>query len=126
MTNEALRKINSMLSDMLPYEYMTWKSDIRFPFFVGEYSEVENLNEDGYLESNFMLTGTTNNSMSELETAKDLIRKVFGEPVTDILPSGSAISVSYAGGMPIPSEDEGIYRLQINLKVQEWRNDNYE
>lgn len=124
MTNEALRKVNSMLSEMVPYEYMTWKSDIRFPFFVGEYSEIEPVNEDGYLESNFMLTGTTNNNASELELAKEAIRKTFGDACTDILPSGSAISVSYAGAMPLPSEDEGIYRLQINLKIQEWRNDN--
>ena len=127
MTIEALEYLNNELSDLLPYEFMEWNSDLQFPFFVGEYTEPEPVNEDGYLESTMVLTGTTNTSFLDLETAKDTIRKHFtAEGKEQILESGSGIVVSYAGAFAIPSEDETIHRIQINLRIQEWRVDNNE
>ena len=65
--------------------------------------------------------------VNDLETAKDTIRKHFtAEGKEQILESGSGIVVSYAGAFAIPSEDETIHRIQINLRIQEWRVDNNE
>lgn len=122
MTIDALEYLNNKLSELMPYEYMDWNQDITFPFFVGEVTEVEPINEDGYVESTMIITGTTNTNYLDLEEVKENIREHFPvEGTAGILKDGSGIVVSYAGGFAIPSEDETIHRIQINLKVQEWR-----
>ena len=128
MTIEALEYLNNQLSDLgIPYEFMEWNSDLQFPFFIGEYTETEPVNEDGYLESTMILTGTTNTSFLDLENVKETIRNHFtAEGKETILESGSGLAVSYAGAFAIPSEDETIHRLQINLRIPEWRVDNNE
>lgn len=127
MTIEALEYLNNKLSELIPYEFMEWNSDIQFPFFVGEYTETEPMNEDGYLESTMMLTGTTNTSYLDLETEKESVMKCFPpEGTQEVLESGSGIAVSYAGAFAVPSEDETIHRIQINIRVQEWRVNNNE
>ena len=40
---------------------------------------------------------------------------------TIIMESGSALVLSYSTAYPVPSVQEGIHRIQITLKVKEWR-----
>lgn len=82
------------------------------------------MNEDGESDSGFILTGTSNGSWLSLELEKDKIRKAFPDVgITKILPGSIAIAVMYAGAMPIPTGVENLKRIQINLKVKEWRVD---
>ena len=47
MTIEALQYMNDCLESLsIPYEFMQWTKDLSFPYFIGEYTEVEPLDED--------------------------------------------------------------------------------
>ena len=48
MTQESLAYINTALTNAgINYEFMEWTSELVYPYFVGEYSEPEPMNEDG-------------------------------------------------------------------------------
>jgi hypothetical protein len=122
MTIEGLQYINNLLTEIIPYEFMEWSSDVPETYWVGEYQEIETLNEDGFQESSFILTGNTNGSFLNLETVKEQIKNLFGyDGLTEILESGSGIAIIYETAYPIPSVEFGIHRLQITLRVKEWR-----
>lgn len=123
MTLNGLNFISSKLKEIdIPYCFEEWTKKITYPYFVGEYTESEPLNEDGESESTFMLTGTTNGSWLELERQKERIRRLFPDiGVTEILSGDIAIAVMYAGSMPVPTGTDQLKRMQINLKVKEWR-----
>lgn len=123
MTTEALQFINDSLESLnIPYEFMGWTKDLSFPYFTGEYTEIESLDEDGMEQGTFLLTGTTKNGYLELEEIKDKIKDFFPtEGRTAILDSGSGIAVSYSTSLPIPSGEQGLQRIQINLSIKEWR-----
>lgn len=125
MTVNGLNFISSKLKEIgIPYCFEEWTREISYPYFVGEYTETEPLNEDGESESTFILTGTANGSFLSLEREKDKIRKTFTDVgITEILSDGTAIAVMYAGAMPVPTSTDQLKRIQINLKVKEWRVD---
>lgn len=123
MTVKGLKFINNELSGLnIPYEFMEWDSALQDPFFVGEYTEIANPNEDGMVESDFIITGTTKNKYLVLEQTKETIRGHFPpEGLTAILSNGWGIAVMFESCYPIPSVQEGVRRIQINLKVKEWK-----
>lgn len=124
MTIEGLSFINACFEAIqLPYEFMEWTSaNIPDTYFVGEYHEVEPMNEDGEEECSFILTGITIAKYLDLELWKETIKNYFGTSgKTAILESGSGIAVMYSDSYPIPSVDERIRRIQITLKIKEWR-----
>lgn len=120
MTKEAIGYINSQLEGAgINYEFGVWTSDIVYPYFVGEYNESDATLEDGLHEADFFLNGFTKGSWLDLENAKETIENVFSGNTT-ILSNGSGIDVSYAGSLVIPTGDENLKRIQINLKIKEW------
>lgn len=124
MTIESLGFINSCLDELeIPYEFMEWTSTpVPDTYWVSEYSETEPLFEDGSEESTLMLTGTTIKKYMELESVRQKLKEYFptyGKKA--ILDSGSGIVVMYSDSFPVPSIQEGVHRLQINLKIKEWR-----
>lgn len=123
MTIEGLGYINNLLVSMgIPYEFMEWTSDVPDTYFVGEYTESPSLNEDGLIESSFILMGTTRKKFLELETIKEQIRKKFtSEGLTAILPNGWGIAICYDSSYPVPSIEEGVHRIQITLNIKEWK-----
>ena len=124
MTIESLGFINSCLGELgISYEFMEWTSTpIPETYWVSEYTETESMNEDGSEESTFILTGTTKKKYFELESVKQKLKEAF--PVYGkkaILESGSGIVIMYSDSYPVPSNQEGVRRLQVNLKIKEWR-----
>lgn len=124
MTIEGLEYMNSMFESLgIPYEFMQWNSpNVPNTYWVGEYIEAESLNEDGMEESTFILTGTTNQNFLVLESVKQTIKQHLGnEGKTAILDSGSGVAVLYVGSQNLPSVEDGVHRLQVTLKIKEWR-----
>lgn len=124
MSEEALKYISDALKSLgIPYSFMEWNTTpLPDPYFVGEYVEEETTTEDGLQESPFILTGTTRGTWLSLEQAKSKIRYKFspisGETV--ILANGAGLAVFYSNSFPVPTEDENLKRIQINLQVKEW------
>lgn len=99
------------------------KDDEEIPatYFVGEYQEIEPLNEDGMQETSFMITGFSRESWYALERAKESINKYFGvSGKTVIADNGTAVAIFYASSLVVPTGDAELKRLQINLTIKEW------
>lgn len=125
MTISGLKFIADRLKTAsIPYCFEEWSKDITYPYWVGEYTESEPLTESGESESTFILTGTTNGSWLSLEQQKSIIKKTFPEiGTTAILEDKTGIAVFFITSMPVPTGTDAIKRIQINLKVKEWRVD---
>lgn len=122
MTNETLKFMNDELTKIgINYEFKTYTSHpIVYPYFVGEYNESGEANEDGMDETTFILTGTTRGSNIELEKEKEKIRKHFKE-ITAILENSNGVAVYYVNSFGVPVDTDDIKRIQINLTIKEWK-----
>ncbi|MCF0185049.1 MAG: hypothetical protein HUJ98_00995 [Bacteroidaceae bacterium] len=116
---------DAMASKQLPYSFGTFNSDVASiqQWWVGEYIEVEPMNEDGQQECTFILTGTSKGSWLSLEESKQKIQELF--PSIDgkvaILNNGSAVAIFYASASLLPTMDVDMKRMQVNLKIKEWK-----
>lgn len=122
MTIETLKFINDELTKLgINYEFgMYTSSPVKYPYFVGEYNEVGEVNEDGMDETTFILTGTTRGSSLELEREKEKIRKYFKE-ITAILDNSNGVAIYYVNSFGVPVDTDEIKRIQINLTIKEWK-----
>lgn len=113
---------NAMESLGINYNFMEWKGEVVYPYFVGEYQEIESINEDGMQESQFILTGFTRGTWLELEEAKEKIENHFNKVggKTAIADNGSAVAIFYANSLVIPTGDAELKKIQINLTIKEW------
>ena len=122
MNTETLSYINTILKESgLHYSFVRWNGELVFPYWIGEYSEVDSIYEDGMVESDFILTGTTEESWFTLQQVKEKIEKLFRDRTT-ILESGIGLSISFERSLIVPTESDTLKRIQINLSVKEWRN----
>lgn len=125
MQKETLKFISDTLASAgIPYEYEEYNSSIEAlnRYWVGEYSETGPLTEDGLEESTFILTGYAKEDMLILENDKQTIKQLF--PIISgnraILDNGSGVAIFYTNSFPIPTGDDFIKKLQINLTIKEW------
>lgn len=126
MRKETLKFISDVLTDAcIPYDFMEFNSDISSlnQYWVGEYQESEPDTEDGMQASTFILTGTAKDSYVLLETTKQTIEELFPsiEGRTAILDNGTGVAIFYAHALAIPTGDEALKRIQINLSIKEWK-----
>lgn len=123
---EVLGFINKALEDAgVPYEFLEWTQGVTYPYFVGEYSEFEPDNESGEEDKSFILTGfyRGNNARYELEKMRAKIEATFpaiGGKVA-VLDSGSVVAIFYGNSSYIPTGEEELYKIQINLSIKLWK-----
>lgn len=124
MQANTLRIISeAMASANIPYEFGRFNSDTKTAsqYWVGEYSESEPMTEDGMEESTFILTGVCFGSWYDLEQSKQKIKELFPAIGGRIaIAEKSAVAIYYANALQLPSMDNDLKRMQINLKVKEW------
>ena len=109
----------------VPYEFGKWKKETQYPYFVGEMPSPESITtEDGKEETTFILSGFHRGEYIDLEEIKGQIKKHF-HPIHGLreqTDSGS-IAVFYEGAFPVPTGEADLKRIQINLKILEWKGD---
>lgn len=125
MTKKSLKFINDELVKLgVNYEFGEWSEEsVPTTYFIGEYQEEESVNEDGLQDTTFILTGTTRGTLLELEDIKEKIEDNF-PPIdgkTAILDDGSGIAVFYSNSFLVPTGNDELKRIQINLKIKEWK-----
>ena len=106
----------------VPYEFLQCSSKIEYPYFVGEITEEPTMTEDGSEESTLLLTGFHRGTMTDLLTVKEKIKKHF--PSVYGLrgdTEGGAIAVFFDGFLSIPTGEADLKKIQINLKIKEWK-----
>lgn len=119
----VLNILNRELASLgIPYEFMQWTAPVTYPYFVGEYSEFATETEDGFKETSFILTGTTKGSWLELEQMKAKIEGHFPAAggLRSLTPTGT-VTVFYENSFPVRTGEADLKRIQINLRVKEWR-----
>lgn len=123
---DILKFINEQM-DMIavPYEFGEWTSAVTYPYFVGEMpSPEEMLAEDGGEDAEIIVTGFHRGESLTLVEYKDKIKKHF-HPVHGLrakTDSGS-IAVFYGGAFFVPTNEMGLKRIQIHLRVKSWKGD---
>lgn len=125
MSENALKIISNAMSSMgIEYELGTYtKKPVVYPYFVGEYQESEPMTEDGHQETTFMLNGFSRGSWADLENAKERIETYFNRVQGNIVMAedGSAVAIFYSDALIVPTGDAELKRIQINLKIHEWK-----
>ncbi len=126
MRSETLTIIKDAMCQMgIPYAFMEYIPEKSLPktYFVGEYQELEPVNEDGEEDTVFILTGFSRGQWFQLESAKARIKKYFPQSTgkTVATESGSVAAIFYSNSLPIPVEDGELKKMQINLTVKEWK-----
>jgi hypothetical protein len=120
---DKLKFINEQM-DMIavPYEFGEWTSPVSYPYGVGEIAEDPIITEDGAEESTLLLTYFHRGKMIDLLKIKEKIKKHF-EPIYGLRgeTEGGAIAVFYDGFFLIPSGEADLKKIQINLKIKEWK-----
>lgn len=103
----------------IPYSFDNWEDEVELPYFVGEINEIPTDDEDGKREFEFTLTGEDVNSTERLLEYGELIRARYKNGL--IVPiDGAVVAIMYSSMQPIPVEDEGIKRIQINITIYSW------
>jgi len=116
-----------MASLGIEYDIGTYSGDekgkVIYPYFVGEYQEIEPYTEDGLQETMFMLNGFSRGSWSALEEAKEKIERHYSKVDGNrmITANGTAVVIFYANSLIVPTGDAELKRIQINLRVKEWK-----
>ena len=120
---DKLKFINEQLDSIaVPYEFMEWTSPVVYPYGVGEITEDPITTEDGAEQSTLLLTFFHRGKMIDLLTIMEKIKKHF-PPIYGLRgeTDSGAIAVFYDGFLPIPSGEADLKKIQINLKINEWK-----
>lgn len=120
---DKLKFINDQMDAIeIPYEFGQWTSGKQTLYFVGELTEEPTSTEDGLEQSTLLLTGFCRGEYIELERAKNKIKSHFS-PICGLCANtdSGAIAVFFDGSMTIPSGEAGLKKIQINLKIKEWK-----
>lgn len=127
MSIEVLGIIKDAMKEMnLPYAFMEYTADedsLPNTYFVGEYHELEPLNEDGEEDAVFILTGFSREKWIQLEEAKEKIKKYFPRSTGKMaaIDSNTMAAIFYTNSLPISVENDELKKMQINLTVKEWK-----
>ena len=120
---DKLKFINEQMDILsVPYEFGEWTSAVKYPYFVGEITEEPSTTEDGFEESTMILTGFHRGKLIDLITNKEKIKKHFN-PIYGLRAStdSGSIAVFFDGSINIPTGEADLEKLQINLKIKEWK-----
>ena len=120
---DKLKFINDQMNSIgIPYEFGEWTSEITYPYYVGEITEEPTMTEDGLEESTVLITGFHRGKYIELERDKAAIKKHFPSSygLRGTTDSG-AITVFFDGSFYIPTGEADLKKIQINLKIKEWK-----
>lgn len=121
MTKSALKVIKDAMADLgIEYSFMEYKG-VTYPYFVGEYAESPQPNEDGLQETTFLLTGFSRTTWGELESAKQKIKNKFHQSDGLIVTTEEGVvAIFYENSLVVPTGDAELKRMQINLLIKEW------
>lgn len=114
--NEQLDKIG------IPYQFLEWSTPGKYPYYVGEITEEPTTTEDGFEQSTLLVTGFHRGDAATLEADKEKIKKHF-HPINGLhgQTDNGRIVVFFDGAFYIPSGEQDLKKIQINLLIKEWK-----
>ena len=123
MSKQVLKIISDAMNSLgLEYDFGTYKKNpVVYPYFVGEYQETEPMTEDGLQETTFLLSGFHRGEWRTLEEAREKIENYFGYGGKAVITEKSGVAAFYAGTLIVPTGDYELTKIQVNLKIKEWK-----
>lgn len=115
---EILKALKTEFKD-INYEFDNWNSDLKLPYFVGEIYELNNPNEYGKREFEFMLTGEDVETYTNLINVSESIKDKYKHGFKIKLDNG-IMNILYDNILFIPVEAENLKRIQINMSISLW------
>lgn len=106
----------------VPYNFGEWTDKVVYPYGVGEITEDPITMEDGAEQSTLLLTFFHRGKLIDLLEIRERIKKHF-PPIYGLRgeTAGGVIAVFYDGFLPVPSGEAELKKIQINLKIKEWK-----
>ena len=98
----------------IPYTFDNWDNEIELPQFIGEISEITNVNEDGKSEYSFILTGYATNYSYSLKVAEQLKTKYKTSAIVD------GIVITYENMFTVKNGSDDLKQIQINFNLKKW------
>lgn len=122
MSYRVLDAIEAAFSEMcINYAFQLWKGKADYPYWVSDYQETENINEDGKQETTVYLTGFARGSATMLELQKDEMQKYFKHGKRTITTDGYAVVIFYASANAnIPTGEKDLFKIQVDLRCIEY------
>ena len=112
---DVLTTIKNELEKLnIPYTFDSWDNDVELPQFIGEISEITNVNEDGKSEYSFILTGYATTYSYLFEVAEQLKSRYKTSAIVD------GIVIKYDNTTPIDNGTEDLKQIQINFNIKKW------
>lgn len=125
---EVMDLISQDMSSLgLNYAFLEFQETPTSPYFIGEYREVdlserETREDSGIVETIFTIHGYTDGTWEQLEIAKEAIENnypIYGK--SSITTLGVGVAISYMGSTFVPTGVGTPNKIQINLKIKEWK-----
>ena len=112
---DVLTIINSEMEKLnIPYTFDNWDTDIELPQFIGEISEIANINEDKKSEYSFILTGYATNYSYLFGISEQLKTRYKNSTIVD------GVVIKYDNTNTIDNGTEDLKQIQINFTIKEW------
>lgn len=108
-----------MRENNISYAFEEWKEEVRYPYFVGSFVETAYRHEDGCTVGSLTIDGWGKHSASELLEESDKIKRIFDD--LRAVDDSAAFYIRFNSSQNIPTGEEGLYRVQINLDTNEWK-----
>lgn len=115
------KAVNDLMSSLaIPYMFWEYEADeIPGCYFVGEEMEDPATQEDGCVSGTFVLSGWSRKGLPILHDHQSLVKRRLKEPL-HVRTDEGAVVIEYSHSTGVPSDVEGVCRLEINLKYHEW------
>ena len=105
---ETLNFIQQELNNAsIPYEFERWTAPVTYPYFVGETSTVEPMNEDGQEEMTVILTGWNRPNLYPLYLMAEKVRRIF-PPIGGKTAILEIIDYCFCGGKDTVTISQGL------------------
>ena len=122
MSKAVLKAVDDSMKEIgINYGFGEWTSTLVYPYFTGEYQEIESLSESGEEEKQFILNGFARGegAFLALENAKEQIKEYLKDGRL-VSTEKSVVAIFYANTLAnLPTGDAELKRIQINLTVKE-------
>lgn len=100
------------------YQFGEWTGEIMYPYFVGECTSDDYVDENKKTSGTVILDGWTQDSRLELLKADEKIKKVFESLVAVV--DDKAFFIRYGGANMVPTGETELKKITITLFIQEW------
>lgn len=118
---DVLKFINEKLEAAgINYQYGEWKGEIKYPYFVGEYTSDDYVDENQKTSGTLILDGWDRSGEAELNLARadEKIKNIFRSLVAVV--GNKAFFVRYGGSFPAQTGETELKKRTITLFIQEW------